>query len=88
MSKKDFISDICETTLSPLSEKDLDFLKAMAKDEDYSSIRDICTRMGVDSAYVQRYKGRLSQAGVITQKRRGFVEFAVPYLKEYLAERS
>ena len=80
---REFVQDICETTLAPLSEMDIEFLKAMSEDEKESTIKDIGKRLGTDSAYVQRYKSRLLQAGVITQSKRGIVEYAVPYLKEY-----
>ena len=82
-AKKDFITDICETTLSPLSEKDIEFLHAMAEDKKESAVRDIGARLSAEPAYVQRYKARLSQAGIISQSRRGYVEYAVPYLKDY-----
>ena len=55
----------------------------MSVDEAEISIKDICARLGVDSAYTQRYKSRLSQAGVISQPRRGYVKYEVPYLREY-----
>ena len=80
---REFVQDICEITLAPLSEMDIEFLKAMSEDEKESTIKDIGKRLGTDSAYVQRYKSRLLQAGVITQSKRGIVEYAVPYLKEY-----
>lgn len=83
LAREEFISDICETTLSPLSEMDVAFLRAMSVDEEETSIKDICARLGVDSAYTQRYKSRLSQSGVISQPRRGFVKYEVPYLREY-----
>ncbi len=82
-ARKEFIADICETTLSPLSERDIDFLEAMSQDEKESSIKDLCTRLHVEPSFGQRYKNRLIQAGVIVSKRRGFVEYAVPYLNEY-----
>ena len=84
LAKQEFISDICETTLAPLSARDIDFLRAMAQDDRESSVKAIAARLGVDASYTQRYKTRLSQAGIITQKRRGFVEFAVPYIRDYL----
>ena len=85
IAKKEFIDDICKTTISPLSERDMDFLLAMSKDEAETSMKDICDRLEVGSAYANRYKLRLIQSGVIVQRRRGYVEFAVPYLKDYLA---
>ena len=86
IAKKEFVRDICETTIAPLSEKDVEFIKAMAQDKDGSSMKDISTRLGVDSSYANRYRTRLIQADIIRQKRRGFVEFAVPYLRDYLYE--
>lgn len=82
-AKAEYLEDICETTLAPLSERDIDFLREMAKDEGASAVKSIAERMGVDSSYTQRYKTRLIQAGVIEQKKRGYVQYAVPYLQEY-----
>ena len=84
-SKSDFQNDICRTTLAMLSDKDQDFLQAMAEDKNDSDVGELAKRMGVTNQYIQIYKRRLIQAGVITQPRRGRVEIAVPYLKEYLA---
>lgn len=83
LARKEFIQDICETTLSPLSERDVRFLRAMSSDDGESAVKDICSRLHASSSYVQRYKTRLIEAGVITQNRRGFVSYAVPYLREY-----
>ena len=84
MAHNDYVTDICETTLSPLSDKDVEFLKAMSGDDDKSAVKSIANRLGVESAYVQRYKTRLIQSGVIEQAGRGYVNFAVPYMREYL----
>ena len=85
-AKEDFINDICQTTLAPLSEQDVAFLASMARDARESKVADIATRLNCTSAYVQTYKRRLIHAGVIEQRRRGEVSFAVPYLKEYLMQ--
>ena len=86
VAREEFIEDICGTTLSQLSAKDIAFLNAMTEDEKESSMQNICQRLKVDSAYANRYRTRLLQAGIISQSRRGFVEFAVPYLKDYLLQ--
>ena len=80
----DYKTDICQTTIAPLSEKDIAFLIAMSEDEKESKLADIASRMEVTSAYVQTYKRRLVQAAVIEPVRRGFVRFITPYLSEYL----
>ena len=45
---------------------------------------DLSKRMVVSSEYVQRYKKRLIDSGIIRQMRRGEVAFAVPHLADYL----
>ena len=83
-AKEDFMNDICQTTLAPLSHQDISFLIAMAEDEDFSRISDVIDRLHCSSSFAQTYKRRLIHAGVIEQYRRGEIRFAVPYLKEYL----
>ena len=83
-AKEDFMNDICQTSLAPLSEKDIAFLAAMAMDEEASEISAIISRLNCTNSLAQTYKRRLIQAGIISQPRRGRVQFAIPYLKEYL----
>ena len=83
-AKEDFMNDICETALAPLSDKDIAFLAAMAVDGDTTELSDIISRLQCSSSLVQTYKRRLIQAGIINQPRRGVVQFAVPYLRDYL----
>lgn len=82
-----YLQDICRTTLNQLSEVDVEFLRSMAVDHGASSISDIAGRLSVSNEYAQRYKKRLIDAGVISQPRRGAVEFAVPLLADYLRTR-
>ena len=81
---EEFINDICGTSIRALSEKDVDFLIAMAEDERESRLSDIGSRLGASSAYVQTYKRRLIQAGIIEQVRRGAVRFSIPHMRAYL----
>lgn len=85
--KEDFKNDICQTSLAPLSEKDIDFLKAMAREnEEEVAISTVQKNMGVSAAFSQTYKRRLLQAGVIETAGRGKIRFAIPMLREYLRE--
>ena len=54
----------------------------------FSAGIDLNYLQNVSSAYVQTYKRRLMQAGVIESPGRGLVRFAIPYLKKYLQEDS
>ncbi len=83
-SGKDFKNDVCATTLAALSERDLDFLEAMAVQDDPASIATVAELMEVTADYAQKYRRRLIDAGVIESAGRGKVTFAVPFLGEYL----
>jgi hypothetical protein len=62
------------------------FLVAMAKDNGSSSMADIRERMGVDANYASQYRLRLIEAELIRPTSYGRVDFALPYLREYLRE--
>ena len=83
-ARQAFEDDVCQTTLAALSDRDVDFLRAMSSDSDESRISDIAKRMGATDDYAQKYRKRLIGSGIIEQARRGFVRFAVPYLADYL----
>jgi DNA-binding MarR family transcriptional regulator len=83
-AKHALIENVHRPSLMTLSDRDIDFLSAMAKDSGDSQISDIAKRLGVDSSYAQQYRKRLIEAGVIASGRRGRIEFTVPYLGEYL----
>ena len=85
-AQETFKQDVCSTTLAALSDKDVEFLRAMAQDEGESNISEIADRMGVSADYAQKYRKRLMDSGVIEQARRGYVAFAVPELAGYLRE--
>lgn len=75
-----------EPALAGVSDVDRDFLAAMARDDGPSRMADIAARLGADVNYVSQYRLRLIAAELIDSKRRGFVDFALPYLREYLRE--
>lgn len=83
----DYKNDICQTALNALSDKDIEFLKAMAEDDGESRISDVAGRMMVSGDYAQMYKRRLLDGGIIEQPGRGRIKFAVPYLREHIRER-
>ncbi len=85
-SRSTFMVDVCQTTLASLSGRDVDFLRAMAIDEGPSRISAVAKRMAVSDDYAQKYRKRLIDGGVIAVPRRGCVEFAVPYLADYLRD--
>lgn len=73
-----------EPALAGVSDTDMDFLQAMARDDGPSRIADVQERLGVDGNYASQYRLRLIAAELIQSTRRGVVDFALPYLREYL----
>jgi hypothetical protein len=75
-----------EPVLADLSHRDRDFLQAMAHDDGPSLLRHIAGRMGVSSDYAGQYRSRLIAAEVVEAAGHGLVDFAVPFLREYLRQ--
>jgi len=77
---------ILDTTISELSEKDLEFLVAMLPDQAESKISDITKRLGCTTNLAGQYRLRLIKQGIIEEYGRGRVQFSMPLLKDYLAK--
>ncbi|KAB7790682.1 ATP-binding protein [Bifidobacterium leontopitheci] len=72
--------------LDSLSPVDRTYLLAMAQDDGPSSTSMVAERMGKEKNYAGQYRARLLDAQVIEPKGYGLVDFAIPYLREYLRE--
>ena len=79
---------VIEAALSTTSDRDKDFLQAMADDEGPSSTIDIGKRTGMRPNAVGNYRTRLLDAGLIEAVAHGSVDFAIPGLREYLRARA
>ncbi len=75
-----------EPALKGASEIDRAFLNAMTQDDGPSKMADLQRRLGVDVNYASQYRLRLIAAELIYSTRRGYVDFALPYLREYLRD--
>jgi len=73
-----------EPALAAASEIDRSFLLAMAQDRGPVRIADIAERLGVNANYASQYRRRLLAAELIEPAGTGRVDFALPYLREYL----
>ena len=87
-AKSDLVDNVFKPILRPLSDGDLAVLTAMAREIHDGIVKtsQIAQRMGKDNSYIQPYRARLIESGVIESPRRSELVFAVPYLAEYLAE--
>ena len=72
--------------LKEASDIDKSFLLAMSKDTGPSRISDIATRLNVDKKYASVYRQRLIDADLIEPTGYGYVDFTLPYLRDYLQE--
>jgi len=77
---------VYEPALAGASAVDKTFLLAMTKDDGPSKMADIQERLGVDVNYASQYRLRLIAAELIEPSSRGYVDFAMPYLREYLRD--
>lgn len=78
---------ILEATFRELSDEDIRFLTAMLEDEEETRASDLVERLQRSSAQIAQYRKRLIDAGVIGERRRGYVAFELPYVREYLLDR-
>lgn len=72
--------------LDGLSPMGRDYLLAMAQDDGPSSTRDIAKRLERDSGYANVYRTQLIKEDIIYQSSYGYVDFKLPYLRDYLRE--
>jgi AAA ATPase domain len=72
--------------LTEASDVDKSFLLAMAQDDGPSLIGDIAKRLNADSNYAGQYRLRLIALELISPAGYGRVQFALPYLCDYLRE--
>jgi len=86
-AQREMVTRILEPTYLELSSGDLNFLGAMLEDDDTSSVSDIAQRMNVSSGYVAQYRRRLMEQGVIEQRARGIVGFALPGMRPFLEDK-
>jgi hypothetical protein len=77
-------STVLATALADLSPRDREYLATMARDDGASETAVVARRMGLTSANAGAYRRRVIAAGLARPTRRGSVDFALPYLREYL----
>lgn len=79
-------STVHASALADLSDVDRTYLLAMAQDDGPSRTGEVAKRMKVSPSYASTYRERLISAQIIEAAGHGKVDFAIPYLREYLRE--
>jgi hypothetical protein len=77
---------VYEPALADASDIDKSFLLAMAKDDGPSRMKDIQERLEIDANFASQYRLRLIASELIESTGHGYVDFALPYLRDYLRE--
>ncbi|WP_026550375.1 ATP-binding protein [Arthrobacter sp. Br18] len=75
---------VVESALSDISDKDREFLNAMAGQDGPSTAGRIGQALGSKPNVVSKYRNRLIAAGLIESAGYGKVDFAIPGLRQYL----
>lgn len=75
---------VCAPVVRRLSDRAVDYLMAMARDDGPSRTSVVAERMGESMDYANIYRQRLLDEHVIKVPARGTVDFAIPFLREYL----
>lgn len=81
-----FHDAVHEPAIAGLSELEIRYLFAMSEDRRTSKTSDIAKRMGKKANEISGIRSKLLQREVIQVPQRGYVEFSIPYLREYLLE--
>lgn len=75
-----------ETSLADLSGVDRSFLLALAHEDGPTSLATLAKALDREVNYVSVYRDRLIKAGMIEAVSYGHIDFALPYLRDYLRE--
>lgn len=73
-----------QPSLAGLSDVDRRFLAAMSLDDGPTRIADVADRLTVDLNYANQYRRRLLATELVDSPQRGYVDFALPYLRDYV----
>ncbi|MDR3191079.1 MAG: ATP-binding protein [Lactobacillaceae bacterium] len=60
------------------------FMVSMAMDEKRTKNAELVERLGENTSYISQYRMRLMHAGIIKPAGYGYVQFTLPYMREYI----
>lgn len=79
---------VLAVTLSDVTAVERQYLTAMTLDDESSSTGELAKRIGKSASAAGNARARLIDKGLVADQGYGRVTFAVPYLREYLADRT
>ncbi len=80
----DFETSVLETALSDLPRHAMEYLLAMSEDDGPSSTAAIADRLGLKGTSLTSYRRMLIKRQVIEPTARGYVDFSIPHMRDYL----
>ncbi|MBQ9058316.1 MAG: AAA family ATPase [Atopobiaceae bacterium] len=83
----EFRAGVLDATFRDMSKGDRAFARAMIACGNECTLTNVAKEMGKQTNYASTYKSRLLKQGVITEMPDGSFDFALPMLKDYLAEK-
>lgn len=85
IARAQFEQLVLETALGGIGRGAMEYVIAMTKDPKISSTAQVAARLGKTSKVAGAYRHQLIQRQVIQPVSRGYVEFAVPFMRDYVA---
>lgn len=85
-ARREFERAVLETAIAHLPKMAMEYLLAMTKDKRASSTGEIANRLGVLASSLSTTRKLLVSRQVIEPTARGYVDFSIPFMREYLTK--
>jgi predicted transcriptional regulator of viral defense system len=86
MAKQDMFLSVHSEIYDKLTDKEREFVNAMAELKDIFSTKDVLAQMNMEKNYYSVYRKRLIDKGVVEKVSFGESRFSLPYMKEYVQQ--
>lgn len=83
-AQKEVLNAIVEPSLNELTQRELEYLEAMALDDGPLATSVVAQRMGISMTNASNLRRRLIDRGLIAEVSYGTVDFVMPVMREYL----
>ena len=83
-AKKEILNAIVEPSLRELTQRELEYLEAMALDDGPLATSVVAQRMGISMTNASNLRRRLIDRGLIAEVSYGVVDFVMPVMRDYL----
>lgn len=85
-ARREFDRTVLDTAIARLPKTAMDYLFAMAENRLASSTGEIAERLGISASSLSSTRKLLVSRQLIEPTARGYVDFSIPFLREYLIE--